>query len=262
MANERLRSTIAAAGLTLHDVAQHVAVDPKTVERWVMTGRVPHRTHRWNTAKLLGTDEAYLWPELVDDKRTKVASEAEFVALYPRRGAVPRELWFSLIDDATDSLDLLAFAGLFLPDGYPDLAKTLVQKAEAGTRIRILLGDPDGSAVELRGQEEDIGDGMPGRVRLVLGYLQPAMRTPGVEVRLHNTTLYNSIYRGDATMLVNSHVYGAPAGDSPVIHLQRVPGGRLFDHYQASFEKVWNLAEPYEPTTKPKTRRRAVQGAR
>jgi hypothetical protein len=32
-------------------------------------------------------------------------------------------------------------------------------------------------------------------------------------------------------MLVNAHVYGAPAAHSPVLHLRRLPGGRLFDHY-------------------------------
>jgi hypothetical protein len=27
-----------------------------------------------------------------------------------------------------------------------------------------------------------------------------------------------------------------------VLHLRRLPGGRLFDHYQASFERVWEQA--------------------
>jgi 8-oxo-dGTP pyrophosphatase MutT (NUDIX family) len=48
-----------------------------------------------------------------------------------------------------------------------------------------------------------------------------------------------SIYRFDDDMLVNAHVYGAPAAHSPVLHLRRLPGGRLVDHYQASFERVW-----------------------
>ncbi|WP_197682482.1 helix-turn-helix transcriptional regulator [Jiangella sp. DSM 45060] len=42
MPNERLRSRITAAGLTLDDIATHVEVDPKTVERWITTDRVPH----------------------------------------------------------------------------------------------------------------------------------------------------------------------------------------------------------------------------
>jgi hypothetical protein len=46
----------------------------------------------------------------------------------------------------------------------------------------------------------------------------------------------------DDHMLVNAHVYGAPAAHSPVLHLRRLPGGQLFDHYQAAFERVWEQA--------------------
>jgi hypothetical protein len=93
-----------------------------------------------------------------------------------------------------------------------------------------------------RGEEEQIGDGLAARVRLGLLYLRDALGAPGVELRFHATTLYNSIYRFDDDMLVNTHVYGAPAAHSPVLHLRRLPGGRLVDHYQASFERVWEQA--------------------
>ena len=123
MANERLRSCITGARLTISDVAAQVGVDPKTVERWIVPGRVPHRSHRWATASLLGTDEAYLWPEIADDRRTQAASAAELVTLYPNRGAVPGALWRGVLDGATDHIDVLVFSGLFLPDGYPEVAK-------------------------------------------------------------------------------------------------------------------------------------------
>ena len=35
------------------------------------------------------------------------------------------------------------------------------------------------------------------------------MDRPGIEVRLHATTLYNSLYRFDQSLLVNTHAYGA-----------------------------------------------------
>ena len=132
MANERLRSCITGAHLTIAEVAAQVGVDPKTVERWVILGRLPHRSHRWATASLLGTDEAYLWPELADDRRTQAASTAELVSLYPNRGAVPGPLWRSLLEAASDRIDVLVYAGLFLPDGYPEIAKLLASKAEQG----------------------------------------------------------------------------------------------------------------------------------
>ncbi|MDT3446744.1 MULTISPECIES: hypothetical protein [unclassified Pseudofrankia] len=52
---------------------------------------------------------------------------------------------------------------------------------------------------------------------------------PGVDLRLHTTALYNSIYRFDGHMLVNARVYGAPAAHSPVIHLRETSVG-LFEH--------------------------------
>jgi hypothetical protein len=168
----------------------------------------------------------------------------EFVALYPHRGSVPHGLWTSLLDQARDSVDILIYAGLFFTDGTPDLAKVLIRKGDEGTRVRLLLGDPESEAVALRGAEEGVFDGVAARVRLSLTHLQDAIGRPGVDVHLHGTTLYASIFRFDETVLVNTHAYGAPASQSPVIHIQRVPGGRLFDHYMSSFDKVWNESKP------------------
>jgi transcriptional regulator with XRE-family HTH domain len=238
--NERLRNAIAAAGLTASTVAQDVGVDPKTVARWVTQDRVPHARHRRAAATLLGAEETYLWPALITEKVALSATSAEFIALYAHRGAVPGHLWLVLAEAAQHAIDVLAFAGLFLWDGHPDLPALLATKARAGTRIRIALGDPECHALRVRGEEEGIGAALSARVHMSLTYLQQVMETPGVEVRLHQTTLYNSIYRFDDQLLVNSHAYGAAAAQSPVLHIRHLPGGRLFDHYQASFERVWN----------------------
>jgi transcriptional regulator with XRE-family HTH domain len=244
MPNERLRASMAGAGLTVERLAELVSVDPKTVDRWLSKDRVPHRAHRERAAEVLGTDELYLWPGLMSDERQRSASMAEFVALYPHRGAVPYGLWSSLLDQARDSIDILIYAGLFFTDGTPDLAKALIRKAEEGVRVRFLLGDPDSEAVALRGAEEGVFDGVAARVRLSLTHLQDAIGRPGVEIHLHDTALYTSIFRYDETLLANVHAYGAPASQSPVIHIQRVPGGRLFDHYMTSFDKVWKRSKP------------------
>jgi len=256
MPNERLRSSITAAGHSYETLADQIGVDRKTVERWVTMNRVPHRTHRWKSAELLSRDEAYLWPAVLEEPRTQAASEAEFVHLFPNRGAVPRELWRGLFVDATDAIDVLAYAGLFLLDSEPDLADVLVRRAAEGVRVRLLIGDPDSDAVALRGDEEGIEEGMAERTRMARTYLRPAFGAPGVEVRQHSTTLYNSIYRSGGTMLVNTHIYGSPAGASPVLHLQRVAGGRVFDSYQRSFERVWDSATVIETAVGGRQRRR------
>lgn len=237
--NERLRTCMAERGVSLRELSDHVQVDPKTVERWITSARVPHRTHRWATAKFLDSDELYLWPAAFDAARAKSASEAELVGFYPNRGAVPVGLWRTLAESSAEAVDVLVMAGLFLPDGYPDLLGTLAMKARLGLRLRFAVGDPDCSAVALRGQEEGIGADLAARVRLSLRYLHELRRTPGVQVQLHDTTLYNSLYRFDSDLLVNTHVYGAPAALSPVLHLRRTGGGQSFEHYMAGFERVW-----------------------
>lgn len=244
MANERLRSTIVASGRDYQSVAEHLGVDPKTVERWVLTDRTPHRAHRQAAAALLEQDESFLWPSLLSDPQTQAASEAEVLRVYPTRGAVPLDLWLSLIRRATEEVTLLSYAGLFLLDNNPDITELLAERARAGVRVRIMLGDPDAKAIQLRGKEEGIGADMRGRVRIAQRYLRPALGTPGLEVRLHSTTLYNSIYLSDASMLVNMHMYGSGAPANPVMHLQRVPGGKLFESYRRSVEAVWEVAVP------------------
>lgn len=251
MANERLRNSLSAAGLTIEELANHLHVDPKTVERWIRTGRVPHPRHRRAAAGLLRAGETYLWPALLNEARLAAVTAAELVALYPHRGAVPPELWISLIDSANHHIDVLVYAGLFLWDGNPDLPTVLGRRGDAGATVRLALGDPASAAVRQRGEDEGIGDALAARVQLSLGYLQPALCSSGVELRLHSTVLYNSIYRFDDEVLVNSHVYGAPAAQSPVLHYRRFDEGRLFNHYLTSFERVWarSTLVPRQSTT-------------
>lgn len=69
---------------------------------------------------------------------------------------------------------------------------------------------------------------------------------PGVEVRTHGTTLYNSLYRADDQLLVNAHVFGVNAYGAPVWHLRRNGDGGMFDTYADSFNCVWNEASPVQ----------------
>lgn len=243
MPNQRLREAIVARGFTLATVAERVAVDPKTVERWIATDRVPHRTHRGAVASLVGIEETFLWPAVLDSDRARRHAD-ELVNLYPNRGAVPPQVWDSLVDCATAAVDALVFAGLFLTDGGPQLSEALRKRAHAGVKVRVLLGDPESDAVAIRGGEEGIGEGLAARIRISASYLRETAATDGVELRWHATTLYNSIFRFDDTMLVNAHAFGFPASQNPVLHLRRTPTGRLFDHYLQSFDTVWATAIP------------------
>ena len=243
MPNERLRQALIDAGLDYQAVAEVVEVDPKTVERWVTKGREPYPKYRNKLAAMTGEREAYLWPEAYSDERRDEASSSELVRLYARRGHVPLELWERLLDRESEEIDVLVYAGLFLPEHMPDIADRLTAKAEAGARVRLMMGDPESDAVGQRGVEEGIGDALRARVGNAATYF----RSPdhdAVERRLHGTTLYNSIFRFDDEMLVSAHVYGIPGAQAPVLHLKRIEGGELFATYQGAFERIWAAAVP------------------
>jgi hypothetical protein len=229
------------AGLQMDDLARHVGVDAKTAERWITKDRLPHPANRAQTAQLVGVDEFVLWPQLTRGRRGQATSEAELVGIYPVRGAVPANLWYDQMESAREHIDVLAYSGLFLPDGRADLPVLLRRKAGDGVRVRLLYGDPDCEAVALRGDDEGIGDGLSARIRIAMSYMRAAFDAGGIEARSHATTLYNSIYRFDDELLVNIHAYGAGAPQSPVLRLRRIAGGQLFDYYMASFERVWEL---------------------
>jgi hypothetical protein len=241
--NERLRGSLAAAQLRVADVAERISVDPKTVERWITRGRLPHRTHRLAVAEALRVDEAYLWPEVLSAQVTQSASVAELLELHPSRAAVPHDVWQQLIASTHEALDVLTYAGTFLFEQH-DICSVLREKSAQGVRCRFLIGDETSKSVKRRAVEEGTPGGLEGRIQLHRRYLRDVAGLPGVEIRTHSTTLYNSLFRFDQDLMVNGHAYGEPAGHSPVLHLRRVPGGRMWDHYMRSFETAWATAKP------------------
>ncbi len=238
MVNERLRRAMLRADHDPASLAEAVGVSTKSAERWLSGEVTPYPRTRFRVATILREDESYLWPDAVD---TSSLRGAELVATYPRRTDVPGDLWTDLLRSAERSVDLLAYAGLFLTEEHPDWIPLLKLKAEHGARVRILLGDPRGDQMVKRDSERDIGGGVSGRVLAVLTHYQALKDL--VSIRLHDTPLYNSIYRFDDDMLINVHVYGIVAAYTPVIRIRRIDG-QYFNTYLESFERVWVGARP------------------
>jgi transcriptional regulator with XRE-family HTH domain len=245
MPNERLRALLLERGETLAKLADAVQVDPKTVERWITRGRVPYRKHRYEVAAFFGVDEAYIWPDALDRDQVAAVSESEIVAVYPHRSEVPRDLWGHLYSQAEQEIGVLVYSGLFLSEDA-GIQRIFKDKAKAGVRVRILLGDPDSPAVAERGEDEGIGDAQAAKIRNALALYRPLRAIEGVEFRFHRTVLYNSIYRADDQVLVNTHLYGMTAAHAPVWHLRKLAGGELTALYIDSFERVWETATPIE----------------
>lgn len=237
--NDTLRRALSDARLDEVEVSSALGVDPKTVQRWLM-GRVPQRRHRWGLADLVSRHESELWPDLTGGQS---GSCPEIRGTYPHRGAVPRELWHGLFSTATRDIGILVYSGLFLAE---DVAtqRTLAERARSGVSVRILLGDPDSRSIADRGDEEGIGDAIAAKVRNTIVLYRPLLAVDGVQIRLHDTILYNSIYRADDDLLVNAHVLGVAAAYAPVLHLRQTSPGDLVSTYLDSFERVWAGARP------------------
>lgn len=247
MSNDRLRDALLRNGITPAGLADELGVDTKTGERWITLGRLPYRRHRHRIAALVRESESYLWPDAVPSERATAIARSEIVQIFPNRASVPADLWRRLIEGARGQIGVLVYAGLFLPEQHPRLNATLRKKGSEGTHVRLLLGDPDSPQVAERGREEGIGDAIASKIRNTLVHYAPLQNAKGVEVNLHSTTLYSSLYRLDEEVLVNTHVYGLPAGHAPVLHLRRLSAGDLFDTYAESFERVWAQSRPAWP---------------
>lgn len=243
MSNERLRDALLRNGLTLEQAANALGVDPKTVERWITKGRTPYPKHRHKIAAMAQESESYLWPDAIAPERRAETAAAEVVSVFPHRNSIPIELWDRLVNDATQAVEILVHAALFLVE-RPRFIRDLTTKAEAGAQIRLLFGDPGDESVALRGEEEQLGGGiLAARVRNALTYYRPLRNVEGVEIRFHNTTLYNSVFRFDNEMIINTHIYGIQGAHAPALHLRRLPTGNLFETYRESFQTAWNRSK-------------------
>lgn len=239
--NELLRQALLRARLREVDVAARLGVDPKTVRRW-MTGRVPYPHNRAAIAEMVGVDEADLWPEAGASLASRTRPD-ELGAVYPHRWAIPREAWVRLFEAAEREIAILAYSALFLAEDA-EILRLLAKKGRAGVTVRIALGNPDRPHAVERGEGKGIGDTTAAKVRNALTLYRPLAAVENIEVRLHHTVLYNSIYRADDQLLVNQHAYGISAAQAPVFCLRKTEGGDMTALYLDSLERVWANSAP------------------
>jgi transcriptional regulator with XRE-family HTH domain len=240
--NEILRRAFAEAGLTEQDVATRLGVDVKTVRRW-LGGRRPYPRHRSQLADLVGIEQAKIWRADVPAPPSPQRGGAEIEASYAHRWAVPRNIWQWLFSQAKREIGILVYSGLFLAEDI-GILRILAEKADAGVPVRILLGDPDSPHVAERGADEGVEGAMAAKIRNSIVLYQPLRDIERIEIRLHSTVLYASLYRADDDLLVNPHAYGIAASNAPVLHIRQVERDDVASMYAESFERVWQSAHP------------------
>lgn len=243
MTNERLRVALDRAGLSAEAVARTAGVDPKTVQRW-LSGRTPHRRHRWAVAAELEEDEEYLWPDARRPASANSGAADEVLAAFPHRSELDTRRWWELFERAESHIDLLGYTLYFLPQQHPGLAELLKAKAEAGCQIRIAIADPTSRNVLARDEEEHQAITIVARIESTLQWLEPLQDLGEIEVRFQDAPLYSSIFRLDEQMLVTPHLYATPGHGAPLLHVRRLGPEGLFARFACHFEGIWADSRP------------------
>lgn len=190
-------------------------------------------------------------------QRYQKRSDREILDVFTRRSNVPRELWDQLIAGAKSEITLGGYTNYFFWTERPNFSETLRQKAEAGVRIRILLGNPDGEVTRRREQIENAPLTLGTRIRITLDELAKLGPVPGIEVRYSETNaeahVSRSIFRFDREALVCEHIADRLGHGSLTFHLRRLQDDGPFDQYAAHLEHLWDGGTATHPTTTHET---------
>ena len=240
-----LRRALADARLTQRQLAERIGSDPETVGRWVADEhRTPHAHTRWAVADVLGVDEVELWPRAAR-AALKTGPDKEIIAVYPTHSAVPHSVWQRLIGDASREIMLCGYAPYWLTWQVPDLARVLRGKAEAGAKVRVVIGEADSPLVA----EDEQATGAPltltARIEQARHLLEPLRDV--VEVRQSAAGFGRSVYRGDDVACVDWWLHGQPGTDFPVLHIHKRQSGGIFDQTVRHTESLWQAAAPVWP---------------
>jgi hypothetical protein len=239
------------AGIEVDQLAYDIGANPKSVRRW-LAGTEPRGHYRTRVARVLGTTEAELWPEL--DLRVEGHDErGEILAAYAHANDLDVPDWRALLAQATGHIDLL---DLTLTErlSSPGILELLTGKADSGCQVRLLLSAPDSAHLVLadteRGENLSLLDIPPSAlaVEQSLAILIPLMGREGFEVRMFIASRFNTILRFDDEMLVTVHLYATPADRAPLLHLKRHSDHGLFEAFAGHFDELWQIATPVSST--------------
>jgi hypothetical protein len=235
------------AGITADRLAEAVEVDPKSVWRWTNKGVIPRRVGmKTRVADVLSVDASDIWPAPPRPHQTHEDREVteEVVTVWAHRADAPKARWWTMLSSAEHNIDLLGYAMQFLPEDHSRLDHLLVDKATAGCSVRIALANPDSPYVAERDEEEGLGGTFPDRIRTTVDHFEPLFGIEGIELRFHQTRMYNSVFRGDDEMFVTPHLYALKGFRAPLLHIRRSIDDGMFDGFVDHFERVWAVAEP------------------
>lgn len=241
---QRLESAMLRAQLDSTKLAEAVGVDAKTVNRW-LAGRVPHKRTRIAVARLLDETEATLWPQKRPDLAAGAPATAEVVAAYAHRADIPNDLWVSMLVKANRRIDIIGYAYPFVLELMPNASDLIAEKCRGGATVRLAFADPTCRHVAERDALEQMQGTLPGRIRNALSMLGPLSETPGCDIGLHTSHLYNSVFRFDDQMIVTPYLIRARGYQHPALYLRKLSPHGIFSSFEDQVEQIWETATSY-----------------
>lgn len=185
-------------------------------------------------------------------QRYQKRRDREIIDVFTRRSDVPRELWDRLIASAKSEITLGGYTNYFFWTEQSNFSETIRTKAEAGVRVRILLGNPDGDVTRRREQIENAPLTLTTRINITLGELAKLGPVPGIDVRYSEINaeahVSRSIFRFDREALVSEHIADRLGHGSLTFHLRRLHDNGPFDQYAAHLEHLWDGGTPLHLT--------------
>ncbi len=157
---------------------------------------------------------------------------------------MPSTVWGELVGGATRELTFAAYTSYFTWLQVPNLREMLRAKAQAGAKVRFLLGDPDSEVTSAREVVEGVPLTVRSRIAISLGELETLRDVPGVEVRFSDRHISLSVWTFDDEQIVSTHIAAALGHDSPTYRIRRSVAGGLFEAYADHTENLWQAARP------------------
>lgn len=228
------------AKMTEKQLAEVCGVDAKTVGRWITdSNRIPHARHRWAACEALGEEEKIVWPNAISSAFA-TGPDREIVQVFPYRSAAPASLWRSLVTKAQSDLVFAGYTNYFLWLEQANLGGALRRKAQAGCRVRFLIGDPDSPITAAREEEEGVPLTLSTRIAVTLAELEKLRDVAGIEGRFESGHVNLSVFRFDDEMIVTPILARRVGHDSPMMHLRRCQADGMFDRFAAHVEELWS----------------------
>jgi len=242
MPNVLLVNAMQARRLSERELAERVGVDWRTVQRWVSdSARTPQPRLRWKVAAELQVSEGDVWPNV--RQVVKVGADKEVAAVYPSHSAVPPTVWQKLVTEARREIVFCDTVSYWYWYDVPDLTRILREKAEAGCRVRVMVGDPADPVVRADEAATDIPLTLSSRIEQTLHLVEPLRDI--VQVRQTMAGWGRSVYRGDDDAVAHWWLHGQMGIDFPAMHLRRRQSGGLFDQVAVRHvEALWEAARP------------------